>query len=41
MKKLFPAVGLALGLGLASVGHTAVKSVVLVHGAVLGELLYT
>lgn len=33
MKKLFPAVGLALGLGLASVGHTAVKSVVLVHGA--------
>jgi pimeloyl-ACP methyl ester carboxylesterase len=36
MKKLFPAVGLALGLGLASVGHTAVKSVVLVHGAFAG-----
>ena len=33
MKKLFPAVGLCLGMVLASPGHTAVKSVVLVHGA--------
>lgn len=33
MKKLLPAVGLALGMALASVGHSAIKSVVLVHGA--------
>jgi pimeloyl-ACP methyl ester carboxylesterase len=33
MKKLLPAVGLALGTALASVGHSAIKSVVLVHGA--------
>ena len=33
MKKLLPAVGLALGMVLASVGHSAIKSVVLVHGA--------
>jgi len=33
MKKLLPAVGLALGMALASVGHSAIKNVVLVHGA--------
>lgn len=33
MKKLLSAVGLALGMALASVGHSAIKSVVLVHGA--------
>ena len=33
MKKLFPAVGMALGMALASAGHSAIKSVVLVHGA--------
>ena len=33
MKKLLPAVGLVLGMALASVGHSAIKSVVLVHGA--------
>ena len=33
MKKLLPAVGLALGMALASVGHSTIKSVVLVHGA--------
>ena len=33
MEKLLPAVGLALGMALASVGHSAIKSVVLVHGA--------
>ena len=33
MKKLLPAVGMALGMALASAGHSAIKSVVLVHGA--------
>jgi pimeloyl-ACP methyl ester carboxylesterase len=33
VKKLLPAVGLALGMALASVGHSAIKNVVLVHGA--------
>ena len=33
MKKLLAALGLGLGIALASVGHSAIKSVVLVHGA--------
>ena len=33
MRKLFPAVALAAGMTIATVGQTAVKSVVLVHGA--------